>query len=612
MPAPAAILAKSKHVQRLSLPRMPTSPPARLLLIAALLLSAPAAWALELQAVEIRGLDDDQMRDNVSDALSLQRLNPNRRKTLSESRLSYLLRRTPREARAALEPFGYYEPDVRTEVRRDGERITVQVDIAPGEPVRVRGRELSLTGPAEAERALVRRLERFRPRQGQPFHHGAYEDSKAAMDRALAELGYFDATQSVHRVTVSRADRSADIDLAWTSGERYRLGEAAFEGHPFRPGLLEKLVPWTPGEAYDQKQLLALQKSLSELDYFSAVDISADPKQADPDRRVPVKVALAPGKRSIYSAGVRYGTDTGLGLTFGLERRWVNNRGHKLRSLASLAQRRSDVTVQYRIPAFAWLDGWYTASASAREEEIDGISSQLFELVGSRSGRLGDWDLTAALNYRRERFEDAETGFDYAYSTLVYPSLLAQWSQADDLLYPRRALGLTVEVRGGSTALGSDIDFLQMRAEGRWIRGFGRRNRLLLRAEAGTTVSGQFPDFPPSLRFYAGGDRSVRGYGYKEIGQYIEDPTGRRYVFGGKHLAVVSAEFERMFTREWGGAVFVDAGDAFDDTFEAEVGVGVGLRWRSPVGPVRLDVAHGFGDAAQQSVRLHLNIGPDL
>jgi translocation and assembly module TamA len=608
----AAILAKSKHAQRLSLPRMPISPPARLLLAAALLLSAPAAWALELQAVEIRGLDDDEMRDNVSDALSLQRLNPNRRKSLSESRLSYLLRRTPREARAALEPFGYYDPDIRTEVRRDGERITVQVDIAPGEPVRVRGRELSLTGPAEADSALMRRLERFRPRQDQPFHHGVYEDSKAAMDRALAELGYFDAEQSVHRVTISRAQRSADIALAWTSGERYRLGEASFEGHPFRAGLLEKLVPWTPGAAYDQKQLLALQKSLSELDYFSAVDISADPKQADPDRRVPVKVALAPGKRSIYSAGVRYGTDTGLGLTFGLERRWVNDRGHKLRGLASLAQRRSDLTVQYRIPAFAWLDGWYTASASAREEEIDGINNQLFELVGSRSGRLGKWNLTAAMNFRRERFEDAETGFDYAYSTLVYPSLWAQWSEADDLLYPRRAVGLTLELRGGNTALGSDIDFLQMRAEGRWVRGIGRRNRLLLRAEAGTTISGQFPDFPPSLRFYAGGDRSVRGYGYKEIGQFIEDANGRRYVFGGKHLAVASAEFERMFTREWGGAVFVDAGDAFDESFEAEVGVGVGLRWRSPVGPVRLDVAHGFGDAAQQSVRLHLNIGPDL
>ncbi|HEX5693164.1 MAG TPA: autotransporter assembly complex family protein [Arenimonas sp.] len=595
---------------------MPTSPPARLLcLVAALCLSVPAARALELTAVEIRGLPDVEMRDNVADALSLQRLNPNRRKLLTETRLSYLLRRAPREARGALEPFGYYEPDVQTEVQRTGEQITVVVTVAPGEPVRVRGHDVTLTGPAETQSALMRRLQRFRPRVGQPFHHGTYENSKAAMDRALAELGYFDAEQTVHRVTVSRAERQADIALAWTSGERYRLGETTFEGHQFRPGLLEKLVPWQPGESYDQKELLALQKSLSELDYFSAIDITADPKQADGERQVPVKVTLAPGKRTVYSAGLRYGTDTGLGVTAGIDRRWVNNRGHKLRSLVGLAERRSDITTQYRIPAFAWLDGWYAFSASAREETIDGFTNQLAELVAARSGRLGDWNLTAAMNFRRERYEVFDdSGRDFAYSTLLYPSLWAQWSESDDLLYPRRARGLTFELRAGSSAIGSDIDFVQMRAEGRLVHGFNRRDRLLLRAEAGTTISGQFDDFPPSLRFYAGGDRSVRGYGYKEIGQFLIEPDGTRYVFGGKHLIVGSVEYERMFTRQWGGAVFMDGGDAFDDRdqFEMELGAGFGLRWRSPVGPVRLDIAHGFGDDAQQSVRLHINIGPDV
>lgn len=596
---------------------MPTRAPARLLsLLAALCLSVPAAQALELEAVQIRGLDDEEMRDNVADALSLERLNPNRRKTLTETRLSYLLRRAPREARGALEPFGFYDPSVETEVRRDGEKVTVVVTVALGEPVRVRGRELSLTGPASADSALMRRLERFRPRQDQPFHHGIYEDSKAGMDRALAELGYFDAEQSVHRVTVSRAEGRADIELAWVSGERYRLGVATFEGHQFRPGLLEKLVPWQPGEAYDQKELLALQKSLSELDYFGGIDISGDPKQADGDRRVPVKVALTPGKRTIYSAGLRYGTDTGLGVTAGIDRRWVNNRGHKLRSLVGLAERRSDITTQYRIPAFNWLDGWYAASASAREEEIDGFTNQLAELIGSRSGKLGKWDLTAAINFRRERYEvfNDASGRDFAYSTLLFPSLWAKWSESDDLLYPRRALGLTVELRGGDSSMGSDIDFLQLRAEGRWVRGLGRRNRLLLRGEAGTTLSGQFDDFPPSLRFYAGGDRSVRGYGYKEIGGFLIEPDGNRYVYGGKHLVVGSVEFERMFTREWGGAFFVDGGDAFDGggDYDLQIGAGFGVRWRSPVGPVRLDIAHGFGDDAQQSVRLHVNIGPDV
>ena len=584
------------------------------LVFVALLAGAPGGVAaLELREVQVQGLADEQMRDNVDDALSLQRLNPNRRKVLTQSRLSYLLRQVPREVRGALEPFGYYEPTVDAQVQRDGDAVTVVVVVSPGEPVRVRGRDLRLTGAASTDTPLMRRLQRFRPRQDQPFHHGVYEDSKAAMDRALAERGYFDAELAVHEVTVSRAARTADIQLAWTSGDRYALGAARFEGHKFRPGLLEKLVPWEPGTPYDQARLLALQKSLAELDYFSAIDITPEPDAAV-DGQVPVKVALAMGKRSIYSAGLRAGTDTGLGVTAGVERRWVNDRGHKLKALASLAQRKNDITVQYKIPAFKWLDGWYTLAASVREEPIDLVDSQLVELVGSRSGKLGEWDLSAALNWRRERFEDSVSGQDYSYSTLVFPSLWAKWVRTDDLLYPRKATGVTLELRGGSTGLGSDIDFVQLRAQGHWIRGIGRRDRLLLRAEAGTTVSDEFALFPPSLRFYAGGDRSVRGYGYKEIGQFFQDTNGNRYVFGGKHLMVASVEYERMFTREWGGAVFVDAGDAFDsfDAYEWEVGVGVGVRWRSPVGPVRVDIARGLGDAAQSSLRLHFNIGPDL
>jgi translocation and assembly module TamA len=580
---------------------------------AVLALASGAAAALELRQVQVQGLEDPQMRGNVDGALSLQRLNPNRRKAITESRLSYLLRRVPREVRGALEPFGYYDPIVDTQVQRDGDAISVVVFVSPGKPVLVRGRDLRIDGAASTDTPLMQRLERFRPSQGETFHHGIYEDSKAAIDRALGERGYFDAELVVHEVTVSRAARSADIDLAWTSGDRYAFGEARFEGHEFRPGLLDNLVPWKPGMPYDQAKLLALQRSLADLDYFSAIDITPEPEDAV-DGQVPVQVALAMGKRSIYSAGLRAGTDTGLGVTAGVERRWVNDRGHKFTALASLAQRRNEVTVQYRIPAFRWLDGWYTLAASVRQEPFDLVDSELVELVGSRSGKLGAWDLVAALNLRRERFEDSVSGEDYSYSSLVFPSLWAKWMRTDDLLYPRRATGVTMELRGGSTGLGSDIDFLQFSARGHWIRGFGLSDRLLLRAEAGTTMSDDFPQFPPSLRFYAGGDRSVRGYAYQEIGEVVLDANGNRSVVGGKHLLVASVEYEHMFSSAWGGAVFVDAGDAFDsfDDYAWEVGVGFGVRWRSPVGPVRVDIAHGLGDAAQSSLRLHFNIGPDL
>lgn len=585
----------------------------RLLLLLCSSLGAGSAVALELGEVDIRGLEDEAMRTNVAAALSLRRLDAERRASLSEGRLAYLLRRLPGEARQALEPFGYYGAEVEIEQARAGERVDVTVQIRPGEPVRVGERQLLMNGEGGEDPVLKTRLQRFRPRPEQVFDHSVYEQSKAGMDRVLAERGYFDARLERAKVTVQRARLRADIDLQWDSGPRYALGEARFDEHQFRPGLLEKLVPWTPGQPYDQAELLALRSSLVELDYFAAIDLRPLPEEAE-DGQVPVQVDLAPAKRSIYDFGVRYGTDTGLGLSAGLERRWVNNRGHKLRTRMNLAQRRNDLTAQYRIPAFAWLDGWYTASASVRQEKLEYVDSDLVELVGSRSGRLGNWNLLAALNFRRERFKDPLTGNQLAYSTLVYPSLWGQWGESDDPLYPRRAHGLTLELRGGHSSLGSDVDFLQARAEARWIRGIGRRDRLLLRAEAGATWTDQFPEFPPSLRFYAGGDRSVRGYGYKEIGPALTASDGRRFVFGGKHLLVASAEYERMFSRQWGVAAFVDAGDAFDarDSFDLQVGAGLGLRWRSPVGPVRIDVAHGFGDQAQQSVHLHLIIGPDL
>lgn len=587
--------------------------PALTLALLTLLPALPAA-ALELRAVEVRGLEDEAELANVRAALSLVALDERQRADLGEGRLDYLLRQVPADVALGLEPFGYYDTKAEAEVRRNGEAVTVIITVQPGEPVRVDQREIQVTGEAGADEAITRRLRWLRPRKGQPLRHDLYEASKASIDALLRERGYFDARLPVHRVEVDRSEGLADIFLTWESGERYALGEASFSGHQFRDGLLEKLVDWEPGAPYQQAKVVDLQQRLSALDYFAGIDVQAEPVEGS--TTVPVDVQLTPAKRSIYSAGLRYSTDKGAGVTGGLERRWVNDRGHKLLSTIELAQRGNEANVAYRIPAFAWLAGWYTASASLRQDPIDFIDSEVLEVIGSRSGQLGAWNLVAGLHFRRERFDDPVTGNALAYSTLVYPQLSATWRVADDPLYPRRGHSLHVELRGGHTGIGSDIDFLQARAEANWVRSFDWRNRILLRAELGTTVTDEFGQFPPLLRFYAGGDQSVRGYGYRDIGQAFTGLDGRRYVLGGKHLVVASAEFERMFTRQWGGAVFVDAGDAFDDfgsdDFEMQLGVGVGVRWRSPVGPLRLDLAHGLGDDAQNAIRLHLTIGPDL
>lgn len=567
-----------------------------------LLVFPSLANAADLQPLQLAGLDVE-LAANVRAHLSLESMSAAQRTRVSETRLSYLVRAAPDEVRQGLEPFGYYDAVVTPEVVRDGDKVTVRLVVVLGEPVRVRALDVGVSAPGADDDLVAQRVADFSPRPGEVFHSAVYEANKAAIARALGEHGYFDGELSTHRVEVTRSDHAADIALAWNSGERYRLGAVTFEGQQLRAGVLAPLVPWESGDPFDQLRLLELQQSLVETDFFSGVDLQPEPEKAV-DHVVPVTVTLVPAKRSVYNLGLRYGTDSGAGINARLERRWLNDRGHKLLLDLNIAQFKSNFTTQYKIPAFRWLDGWLTYSASLKEEQIKDLTTQTVDVAVNRSGRWRGWNLLAGLNYKRER-ADSPTTDQHDYYTVVFPSVWGQWKTSDDVNAPRRALGLTVEVRGGSAALGSQVDFLQMRAEGRWIRGFGASNRLLLRGELGTTLVDDFTDLPPSLRFYAGGDHSVRGYGYKEIGTVDSE------LFGGKHLVVASAEFEHMFTPVWGAAVFVDAGDAFDNNFDAHVGFGVGLRWRSPVGPVRIDIASSISEP-DPGLRLHISVGPDL
>jgi translocation and assembly module TamA len=143
-----------------------------------------------------------------------------------------------------------------------------------------------------------------------------------------------------------------------------------------------------------------------------------------------------------------------------------------------------------------------------------------------------------------------------------------------------------------------------------WFQGLGDASRLILRGEAGSTWTNALVAMPPSLRFFAGGDNSIRGYAFREVGPRTAKPD--RFALGAKHVLTGSAEYEHYFKGgPWGGAVFVDSGSAFDDTPDWHTGVGFGVRWRSPVGPVRVDIAHGLNDPDSQ-FQLYLNIGANL
>lgn len=627
------------------------------LLLAAGFFFAGHAQAATVTAVDVRGLDET-MALNVRVSLSLVDAIG---RDLSGRRLAYLLREAENETREALEPFGYYSPKIVVERTRDGvttvvggsasgttpaptapanaqvptaatettppgERrantspVTVTITVDLGEPVTVRRSNLAIEGEGDNDKYLQQDLGEFQPQAGDVFDHALYEASKTRITRRLAERGYFDADFASRQVEVTRAEHAADIDLVWNSGDRYDMGPVTITQTPrriIRESLIERLIYWEEGSYYHQGKLDRFRESLARLDYFAGIDIEPQPENAV-DGRVPVAVTLTPAKRSIYTAGLSYGTDSGAGVRLGLERRYLNNRGHKLLTQIDWAQKRKTATVQYRIPAFALLDGWYTVSAQFYDEQSDYLDTRKIQLVGSRSGQVNDrLNAVASLHALRERwlFADLENGEVatpvYNYATFVYPSLRGEYIDADNRVFPRDALGITAELRGGLSGLGSDASFLQAWGIARWYRGIGERDRLIVRGEAGYTFTNELVDMPPSLRFYAGGDRSIRGYGYREVGPILVTESGKRYALGAKNVLTGSVEYEHYFNDSWGAAAFVDTGDAFDDRPDFRTGVGIGVRWRSPVGPVRIDVAHGLNDPDSQ-FEIYLNIGADL
>ena len=618
--------------------------PPRLPLLLLCCAAALPAHAITVTRVDIDGLTDPEMVQNVRVSLSL---NDEIGKNLSGRRLGYLLREAEAETREALEPFGYYSPtitvqrsdrsapvgaesgtrpasaasgDDNADATREarGEReLSVAIHVEPGEPVRVRGFNLGVDGAGADDKAVHAALDAFAPKPGAVLDHRLYESGKSQVSRALAAHGYFDADFSSHRVEVTRAEHAADIDLRWTSGERYLLGDASFTQTPkviIRDELLHKLVRWDRGDAYDEAELDRLRRSLVALDYFGLVDVASKPEDAQ-DKLVPVQVDLTPAPRSIYTTGLSYGTVSGPGVRFGVERRYLNSRGHKVLAQVDYARDRKTLTLQYRVPAFAWLDGWYTASLQAADVVDDYVDSRRVELVGSRSGQYNDrLNLVAAMHVLRERwayFTLTKPTQSYQYASFAFPSLRAEYIDVDNRLAPRRGAGGTLTLRGGMGGSDFDTSFAQALATVQWFHGLDANSRLIVRGEAGHTYTEELLDLPPSLRFYAGGDRSVRGYGWHEIGPRVNTANGYYYT-GASNVVTASVEYERYFKGPWGASVFVDSGSAFDGTSpDMHTGVGIGLRWRSPVGPVRVDIAHGLDDP-DSSFTLHLNIGADL
>jgi translocation and assembly module TamA len=570
-----------------------------------LLVAASQAQAVKLD-VKVEGLEGEYEK-NVLALLGIYQEREDDK--LSVLRLQALHRRAPDQIREALAPFGLYRVQVEDSLTAPAEESgtwRAAYKVSPGEPVKVGSVDFSITGPGADDPAFPRQ---FPMKVGDVLLHAEYEKAKEEIRYIAAQQGYLDYGMIRHRVLIDLESYEAIIEFHLETGYPYYLGEVTFTQDLLDDDYLEKFVTFEPGDPYDPETLLAMQGRLIGMEYYEKVEIVPHKEEAGEDRTVPIEVVATPNKANKYRFGLGYATDVGPRVTLEWRRRYLTRRGHRFKLEAGLSQAIQVLKGDYRIPVGNPLRDYITIRPDIRSYDTasrqgDAQSLQIAHSVVTPRG----WRRTAGIDYRNEQYEvspeDAESIME------LVPNITWSKTVADDPIYTTDGYRLKYALLGAVEGIVSPSSYLSGSVRFKWIKGFWDDYRFITRTDLGATWADSVFDLPASRRFFAGGDNSIRGWALDVLGP--NNPITNEAV-GGRYLAVGSLELERRIKGDWSGAVFTDFGNAFDPDFarEVRVGAGVGLRWKSPIGQIRADVAFALSKDGSPA-RLHLIIGPDL
>ena len=572
------------------------------LLTTALLSAAPSAVG-DQGKVTLEGVSGE-VRKNLLARLSLDK----QACDAADWQLQGGIKSATGEIRTGLEAFGYYQPVITPQFKPADKNGCWEATftIQPGSRVTLRTVDVDIQGEAANDTAFTELLRKSKLQAGRPLRHDEYESLKAGISNLAAARGYFDSRFTQHELRVDPAAGYADVHLHFDSGVRFRFGATQSDQDVIDPALLQRYLAFHSGEPYSRKALTESSRALSSSGYFGQVLVEPLIEAAD-HQQVPVRISLTPADRHRYTGSVGYATDTGPRLGLGYKNQRINRRGHQFTSDLSLSRVISKLTLGYSIPLKNPVTDKLTYEAGYKHEVTDSFRADATALSATWAHQLKtEWLEERSLVFGREDYKIGND--DKTTSLLLMPGIGWSKSVADDRLYPRKGYRLSFKTRGGLKQVVSDVSFLQLIGEAKGVLGLPWRSRLIGRANAGVTFMNEFDQLPVSVRFFAGGDNSVRGYAYKSLGP--ENADGE--VEGGKNLLVGSLEIEHLVTAKWGLSAFVDSGNAFDNTsVDPKTGVGVGINWRSPVGPIRIDFAHPL-DKHGDRIRIHFIMGPDL
>ncbi|KIF51249.1 autotransporter assembly complex protein TamA [Vibrio owensii] len=563
-------------------------------IIASLLAFSHSAYADV--SLTIKGIDG-ALEDNVNAYLS----------SIPEDDYSTSLRfqaRLEQSITEALNALGYYHAKISYTITKDNDELIVNVK--PGEPVRIKKMDVVISGEAEKDEEFTNLINKSRLKEGRILNQGEYDALKSGIRNLALQRGYFNGDFKLSRLEIVPELNEANVRLHYDSGIRYHFGTVEILGSQIWEDRVDSLRPFKTGEPYLVSEVGEYNQNLSNTDWFSSVFVEPDLSKLDDGRDLPIKVSLAPAAKNQLETGIGYSTDTGVRGTLKWKKPWVSARGHSFDTALSLSQPEQTITAGYKIPLDDVLHEYYQLQFGLKHLDNRDTESLESNLAVERHWITdGGWHKTL---YVRHLYENFSQGLQEDGVQFVLPGASFSRTRTRGGNMPMWGDKQSVTVEYGDPALLSETRVLRLLGRTSWIRGIGQNHRGLFRLEGGANITDEFEKLSPSLRFFAGGDNNIRGYGYESISP--TDASGA--LTGAKYMVTSTLEYQYRVTGNWWGAVFYDIGDAFNETPVWKSGAGVGIRWASPVGPVSFDFAWGLDSEPDPEFRIHFSLGPEL
>lgn len=592
--------------------------------------AAPAPLQYEVK-VNAPGDLDELLEKN----LDLERFRGNPR--MDREQLQRLVRDTPEQAKNLVATAGYYTPVVTVRVDTTGAKPVVIVDLDPGQPVTIDKVELELRGfdptppLAASEPYDTEALKRsWSLKTGSVFRQSDWESAKRALLREVVQTRYPRAQLVDTQAVVDPETHKVSLLVVLDSGPELRFGELRIEGlKRYDASIIRNLDKIRPGEYYSESALQSFQARLQDTGYFASVEVSADmssilneqieagqesqqaevegasaaaeakPANRGPAPLLPLVVRVTENKQQNVSAGLGFSTNTGNRAQLNYDN--LNVWGTRFKSAITMETKKQAAHANFYFPT---TERGYNDSAGASFERSD-ISNEITAVTTISAKRnWGGTNLERSLTFEFLSEDKTVVGLEQTRSKSLPLTYAITKRSLDSLLFPTKGYVINAQVGGALLPVLTDERFVRVAGKAVYYRPLGEKGELIVRGEMGALGSKEKRGVPAVYLFRAGGDQSVRGYAYQELGVKEGDAT-----IGGRYMLTGSAEYQYWFKPKWAIAAFYDAGNAADTVKAAmtpKSGYGLGGRYKSPVGPINVDVAYGH---AVHAYRLHFSLG---